>query len=342
MLLCLLIVPSTLAQTASPALQEVVSREVTVLIGAEPEPPFKETVSREVSLVVSTPAVPARVARLNVSPSPSGESANLSWESYNQWAQQDVIGYDVYLAPIAFTNVTGMTPLLRVAGDTLSCLLTCLPPWQDRYFAVVPVDAAGGFDPIVNPAAAYIIAREVVFREFSVFVGAEPEAPHREAVSRELSVFIGAEPEPPYRQLVSREFTVLQPHGASFFVTSGERLVLPMLHRYEAPAEADGIVRLRAEGPGSVLSLPNVTNLVGNPRPNGYLHIEAIAGGRVELPALLAMTQPTDGTQPSTPRGIRVLADGPGSVVDCRGAIKTGRVCAIKTGIMRRIAAYFG
>lgn len=315
-LLCLLTVPPLVTQAASSEFKEAVSREVSIFIGAEPEPPFKHAVSREVSLVVNTPAVPNRIDRLSLTSSPSGEAVELSWASYNQWAEQDVIGYDVYLAPTGFTNVTGMTPYLRIPGETLSYAVSGLPPWQDHYFAVVPVDAAGGFDPIVNPSGAYMIAREVISRESSVFVGVEPEAAYREVISRELSIFIGAEPEPPYRQLVSREVSVLQPHGASFFVVDGERLVLPMLHRYEAPAEADGIVRLRAEGPGSVLNLPNLTNLVGNPRPNGYLHIEAIAGGRVELPALLAMTQPTDGTQPSAPRGIRVLADGPGSVVD--------------------------
>ena len=49
---------------------------------------------------------------------------------------------------------------LEVQALVLQCLL-----------AVAPVDALGGFNPVVNYAAAYVVAREVVSREFSVFVG---------------------------------------------------------------------------------------------------------------------------------------------------------------------------
>ena len=106
--------------------------------------------------------------------------------------------------------------------------------------------------------------REIASREVSVFIGGEPEALYREVVSREVSVFIGAEPESPYRQVVSREVSVLQPQGASYIVSGGERLAQRMLQSYLAPAADNSTTWLAAIGAGSVLSLPNVTNIIGN------------------------------------------------------------------------------
>ncbi|HOY57194.1 MAG TPA: hypothetical protein PK640_03535 [Verrucomicrobiota bacterium] len=171
------------------------------------------------------------------------------------------------------------------------------------------VSVFSGYDPAMP-------FREVISREVSVFVGAEPEPPYREIVSREVSVFVGAEPDPPYREIVSREVSVLQPNGASWFVDGAEVVSLPMLRTYKAFDQADTTVWLRASGAGTVLSLPNVTNVIGNARRNGYLRIEALDGGRVDLASVLAMTQPYDGGDPTAPRGIQVLADGTNSVVD--------------------------
>ncbi len=158
--------------------------------------------------------------------------------------------------------------------------------------------------------------KEVISREVSVFVGADSELPYREIVSREVSVFVGAEPEPPYGEIVSREVSVLQPNGASWFVDGGQVVSLPMLRTYRAFDQADTTIWLRASGAGTVLSLPNVTNVIGNARRNGYLRIEALDGGRVDLASVLAMTQPYDGADATAPRGIQVLADGTNSVVD--------------------------
>ena len=167
-----------------------------------------------------------------------------------------------------------------------------------------------------EPPAPY---QQVISREVSVFVGAEPPIPDQQVISREISVFVGAEPEPPYRQIISREIAVFQPNGASFFLTSGQTLTLPMLRTYEVFPEWDGTRLLQASGPDTVLSLPNVTNVVGNPRRNGYLRIEALNGGRVDLSSVVTMTQPYDGSDATVPRGICVLADGTNSVVDLSG-----------------------
>ena len=158
--------------------------------------------------------------------------------------------------------------------------------------------------------------RQLVSREWSVSVGGEAQPPYRQLVSREWSVSVGGEAQPPYRQLVSREVSALFPNSANLFVADGQVLTLPTLYSYAAPTQPDATTWLQASGPGSILSLPNVTNVVGNARRNGYLRIEALNGGRVNLPAVLTMTQPYDGAEPSVPRGIQVLADGTNSVVD--------------------------
>jgi hypothetical protein len=170
--------------------REVASREFSVFVGDEPSPPFKQAVSREVSIVVTTPQVPARVSPLIVTSTPTGESVALSWTGYNQWAQRDVARYDIYMSTHGFTNVSQMTRYTGVPGETFSLTLTNLKAWEDHFFAVVAVDALGGFDPVVNYAAAYVVAREVASREFSIFVGDEPSPPFKQAVSREVSIMV--------------------------------------------------------------------------------------------------------------------------------------------------------
>jgi hypothetical protein len=173
-----------------PEYKELVSREFSIFVGDEPTPPWKQAVSREVSIVVTTPAWPAKVAPLVVTPTPTGESVTLSWLGYNEWAQKDVTGYRLYISSRPFTDVSQMTNFVFVPGETFTFTFTNLPAWQDHYFAVVAVDALGGFDPEVNYAAAYIIAREVVTREFSVFIGDEPTPPWKQVASREVSIVV--------------------------------------------------------------------------------------------------------------------------------------------------------
>ena len=170
--------------------KEIVSREFSIFVGDEPSPPLRQIISREVSIVVTTPEVPARVTPLTVPPSPMGDTVTLSWTNYNEWAEHDVARYDIYMSTRAFTNISEMTRYATVPAETRSITLTNLPTWEDHFFAVVAVDAAGGFDPGVNYAAAYAFAREVVTREFSVFVGDEPSPPLKQLVSREISIVV--------------------------------------------------------------------------------------------------------------------------------------------------------
>ena len=97
------------AQTPPVLIQEVISREYSIFVGDEPTPPWRQAVSREVSIVVTTPAWPAKVSPLIVTPTPTGESVTLSWLGYNEWAQWDVAGYRLYISDRPFTDISQMT-----------------------------------------------------------------------------------------------------------------------------------------------------------------------------------------------------------------------------------------
>lgn len=91
--------------------------------------------------------------------------------------------------------------------------------------------------------------------------------------------------------------------GADLVVGGGARLTLPAVTTY---ADTDGCCGAlwRAEGAGSVLSLPNLAELTGN--PTWAMKLQALAGGEVRLPAL--------GRIPNSL--LTLLARGPGSLID--------------------------
>jgi hypothetical protein len=98
--------------------------------------------------------------------------------------------------------------------------------------------------------------------------------------------------------------------GASFEVSSGGSLTLPQSSYTGGVNLAD---TFQASGAGSVLNLPNLTNLTEtNNNDNSLTYIRAIAGGDVELPGL---TQLTGGP-------LELESDGSGSVLDIRGVTR--------------------
>ncbi|MCI0540847.1 MAG: hypothetical protein L0Z50_37075, partial [Verrucomicrobiales bacterium] len=169
---------------------QVISREVSLFVGNEPQPPYQQAISRELSIVVATPEPPAPVGDVVMTVSPTGETVTLNWNSYNQWRELDVGYYNIYLSNRSFTNVSGMTPYAVVPGEQLATTFNGLPAWRDHFFAVVPVDAAGNFNPAVTYSAAYVLSPQVISREVSLFVGDEPPSPYREAISREVSFLV--------------------------------------------------------------------------------------------------------------------------------------------------------
>jgi hypothetical protein len=71
---------------------------------------------------------------------------------------------------------------------------------------------------------------------------------------------------------------------------------------------------LRASGPNSLLDMPALTTITGGTQRDDYVVVEAIGGGRVELPLLTDIITPYGAGQ--LERGIRVSADGAGSAID--------------------------
>jgi hypothetical protein len=137
---------------------QAISRELSLFVGAEPASPYAQAISREMSLLVTTPAAPDRITQLAITVTPTGDRAILDWSTYNEIAQNNVLRYNVYVAAAPFTVVSNLTPYATVPAGTFSLTITNLTQWQDHYFAVVAVDSLGGYDPVVNFSAAYVLA----------------------------------------------------------------------------------------------------------------------------------------------------------------------------------------
>lgn len=176
----------------------VSSREVGLYMESAPAEPYRQWVSRELSVVVATPEPPANITKVTRNASPSGRSVTLGWPLYNPWAERDVDRYELYYSSKPFQNVSGMVPRFTARGEELAITMDGLPEFQDHFFAVVPVDGVGHFNPEVQYTGIYVLTGELASREVGVFQGAEPEPPHRSAASREVSVVLPDEkaPEP--------------------------------------------------------------------------------------------------------------------------------------------------
>ena len=181
----------------TPEIQSVVSREMSVFVGSEPEPPYRLVESREVDVVVSNMTPPPRIEDFKVTVSPTGHTVALDWTGYDQYAIRDVVRYDIYMADQPFSSIEGMTPFAVVGGGSFTWFRTGLPEWQDRYFAVVPVDGMGNRISEVVYSGAYVVQPETVAREVAFFNGAEPEPPYLQAESREVSLVVSDAVPPP-------------------------------------------------------------------------------------------------------------------------------------------------
>ncbi|MDF7823004.1 PA14 domain-containing protein [Pontiellaceae bacterium B12227] len=188
---------------------ELVSREYSVNIGSAAHEPQRSTLSREYTQIIQTPEAPAAIPDFSVESSPTGDAALLDWSSYNELLERDIVRYDIYYSASPFTSVAGMTPYTTVNAGNLSVLLSGLAPWTDHYFAVVPVDAAGSYNPSVNYGAAYGLSPELVSREYSLFIKLN-SVPEHEVCSRETTLVIGTDEVPDAVTGLSNLFTVVQ------------------------------------------------------------------------------------------------------------------------------------
>jgi hypothetical protein len=102
--------------------------------------------------------------------------------------------------------------------------------------------------------------------------------------------------------------------GASFFVGSGATLSLPAASSYMVPQLFNVQSFFQAEGTGSVLAIPNLTDIRGSTQAFSYLNVEALAGGKVDLASLGTIIGPGGGS--GNLHGVRLLADGSDSTID--------------------------
>ncbi|MBN1932552.1 MAG: hypothetical protein JW786_13195, partial [Desulfobacterales bacterium] len=181
-------------------IKEVFSREASIFINNGPVDAFTQGISRELSIVVTSIPPPHQITVLQVSLSPTGDRATLDWSAYNQWAEMDIVRFDIYYtaeAPFDTVPAAGLQ-MISVPGGSTSATIGNLPEFTDHYFAVVAVDALGNFNPAVTYAAGYVFSPEVVSREVSLFVeNGSYEQPYAQSISREVSILIDVTPPVP-------------------------------------------------------------------------------------------------------------------------------------------------
>ncbi|PIW84227.1 MAG: hypothetical protein COZ95_10915, partial [Nitrospirae bacterium CG_4_8_14_3_um_filter_50_41] len=95
---------------------------------------------------VSAPQ-PIPASLLQVDGNGDGKTVRLSWAGY---AEVDVAYYRIYRESGSFSNVTSLNPVQTVNAGTSGTAVSGLTKGQTYYFAVVPVDDLGHFDPNVN------------------------------------------------------------------------------------------------------------------------------------------------------------------------------------------------
>jgi fibronectin type 3 domain-containing protein len=108
------------------------------------------TQSIEILFDVSAPA-PLGQGVLVADGSGSGTELTLSWDAYVE--AQDVGYYRVYVSPGDFAGVDGMSPTGTVDKGIKTYKLSGLTEGSTYYFAVVPVDMGGNYDPAVHTAS---------------------------------------------------------------------------------------------------------------------------------------------------------------------------------------------
>lgn len=126
--------------------------------GSRPFSSLRELVSREMSVVRPDATTPAPVTFAGSSftamtARTTYGGISLDWRSYNEWAQQDVETYRIYVSTSFFTDVSEMIPFASSADGTQVATITVAAAETIYYVAVVAEDVQGNFNPIVYPVS---------------------------------------------------------------------------------------------------------------------------------------------------------------------------------------------
>ncbi len=170
---------------------EVFSKEVTLFVPNGRPHEIREITSRSVGVLNADRTVPAPVADLDVTLSPTGDTAVLDWSRYDQWSVGDIVEFVIYYSsdgPITDIGASGLSEII-VGADTTTITIEGLQAFTDHFFVVVPVDGLGNSDPNVSYAAGYVLCPEVVSREMTLFVDNGPrDIALSSPVSRPVSI----------------------------------------------------------------------------------------------------------------------------------------------------------
>ena len=133
---------------------EIISREVSLFIG-EDEYPQKQVISRELTLLKPDSKVPEPVTGLDsgffvVTSTNKYSAVEMDWTSYNEYAQNDVVKYNIYYNTRYFDSIEGMTPFKSLPAETRTHTLAGLTCDAIFHFAVVAEDSLGNFDSNVR------------------------------------------------------------------------------------------------------------------------------------------------------------------------------------------------
>ena len=77
-------------------IKEAFSRKASIFVSNGTVDAFTQGFSRELSIVVTSSVPPAQINTFEVSLSPTGNRATLDWSTYNQWAEMDIVHFDIY------------------------------------------------------------------------------------------------------------------------------------------------------------------------------------------------------------------------------------------------------
>ena len=105
--------------------------------------------------------------------------------------------------------------------------------------------------------------------------------------------------------------------GTTLSAGDGGSVSLPAVTSYTVPEVSYLQVSFEAYGDGSVLELPNLTEISGSGQAFTFLDIRASDGGSIDLGELEQIAGPSGGS--GNPRGVRVYAEGEDSVIDLTG-----------------------
>lgn len=86
----------------------------------------------------------------------SDDLLNISWYSYDEKAQGDVVGYRVYIEDEKFTDVSDMTPEITRGPGKKSCTFSNISNGQEYYIAVTAFDEVPHENMNVSPVSVTI------------------------------------------------------------------------------------------------------------------------------------------------------------------------------------------